>query len=60
MIRMGIRTRLTAAIAVIVIASGLIILQVVTHRYRQSLLQTARVQAENLANNLSLVAADTR
>jgi two-component system response regulator HydG len=58
MISFGIRTRLTAAIAGIVIASGLIISQVVTHRYTRSLLETAKAQAENLAHNLALDAAD--
>lgn len=58
MISFGIRTRLTAAIAGIVIASGLIISQMVTHRYTHSLLQTARAQSENLAHNLALDAAD--
>ena len=58
MISFGIRTRLTAAIAGIVILSGLIISQVVTHRYTHSLLQTAKAQSENLAHNLALDAAD--
>jgi len=58
MIAFGIRTRLTAAIAGIVIVSGLIISQAVTHRYTHSLLQTAKAQSENLAHNLALDAAD--
>ncbi len=58
MISFGIRTRLTAAIAAIVIVSGLIISQVVTQRYTHSLLQTGKAQSENLAHNLALDAAD--
>ena len=46
------------AIAVLVILSGLIISQIVTHRYSTTLFQVAAAQGENIAHNLALDAAD--
>ena len=45
-------------IALLVIASGLGISQIVTHRYGASLIEGAVAQAENIAHKLSLDAAD--
>ncbi len=52
------RKRLILTIAVIVIVSGLIISQIVTHRYSTTLFQVAAAQGENIAHNLALDAAD--
>ncbi|MDH3345011.1 MAG: HAMP domain-containing protein, partial [Desulfobacteraceae bacterium] len=52
------RKRLILTIAVIVIVSGLIISQIVTHRYSSTLFQVAAAQGENIAHNLALDAAD--
>lgn len=52
------RKKLVLTITVIVIASGLVISQIVTHRYSASLFQAAALQAENIAHNLALNAAD--
>ena len=45
-------------VAAVVIISGLIISQLVTHRYSVSLLKAAAAQAENIAHALALDAAD--
>jgi two-component system response regulator HydG len=45
-------------VAAVVILSGLIISQLVTHRYSVSLLKAAAAQAENIAHALALDAAD--
>jgi transcriptional regulator with GAF, ATPase, and Fis domain len=52
------RKRLILTIAAIVIVSGLIISQIVTHRYSTTLFQVAAAQGENIAHNLALDAAD--
>jgi len=52
------RTRLILTIAVIVMVSGLIISQIVIHRYSTTLFQMAAAQGENIAHNLALDAAD--
>ncbi|MBW2575864.1 MAG: sigma 54-interacting transcriptional regulator [Deltaproteobacteria bacterium] len=52
------RKRLILTIAVLVIFSGLIISQIVTHRYSTTLFQVAVAQGENIAHNLALDAAD--
>jgi two-component system response regulator HydG len=52
------RKRLILTIAVVVIFSGLIISQIVTHRYSTILFQTAAAQGENIAHNLALDVAD--
>jgi two-component system response regulator HydG len=52
------RKRLILTIAVLVIMSGLIISQIVTHRYSTTLFQAAAAQGENIAHSLALDAAD--
>ena len=52
------RKRLLLVVAVIVIASGLVISQIVTHRYSATLSQFAAAQAENIANDLALNATN--
>jgi transcriptional regulator with GAF, ATPase, and Fis domain len=52
------RKRLMLIIAVLVIMSGLIISQIVTHRYSTTLFQVAAAQGENVAQSLALDAAD--
>jgi len=52
------RKRLILTIAVLVIFSGLIISQIVTHQYSTTLFQVAAAQGENIAHNLALDAAD--
>ena len=54
----SIRTRLLAAIALIVIVSGLAISQSIIHRYRTSLHESAAAQAQNVAQNLALSAEE--
>ncbi len=49
---------LLLAIALLVVASGTVISQIVTHRYGRSLTQEAVARAENIAHNLALDAAD--
>ena len=52
------KNSLMLTIALLVIASGLGISQIVTHRYGASLIEGAVAQAENIAHKLSLDAAD--
>ncbi len=52
------RHTLLLAIAVIVLASGVLISQLVTHRYSVSLIEGAIAQAENVAHKLALDAAE--
>ena len=52
------RKRLILTITVIVMVSGLIISQIVIHRYSTTLFQMAAAQGENIAHNLALDAAD--
>lgn len=52
------RKRLILTVAAIVIVSGLIISQIVTHRYSTTLFQMAAAQGENIAHSLALDAAD--
>ena len=52
------RKRLLLVVAVIVITSGLVISQIVTHRYSATLSQFAAVQAENIAHDLALNATN--
>lgn len=54
----SIRTRLLAAITLIVVISGLAISQAVIHNYRSGLNEIAVEQAKTTAQNLSLIAAD--
>ena len=54
----SLKNTLLLAVAVVVIATGLIISQVVTHRYSASLLGGAVAQAEKIAHKLALDAAD--
>lgn len=56
--RASLKNTLLIAVAVVVIATGLTISQVVVHRYNKSLLNAAAVQAENIAHKLALDAAD--
>jgi two-component system response regulator HydG len=55
---MTIRHTLLLAIAVIVLVSGVLISQIVTHRYSVSLIEGAVAQAENVAHKLALDAAE--
>ena len=52
------RKRLILTITLIVMVSGLIISQIVIHRYSTTLFQMAAAQGENIAHNLALDAAD--
>ena len=52
------RKRLLLVVAVIVITSGLVISQIVTHLYSTTLFQAAAAQGENIVHNLALDAAD--
>jgi transcriptional regulator with GAF, ATPase, and Fis domain len=52
------RKRLILTIAMIVMVSGLIISQIVIHRYSTTLFQVAAAQGEIIAHNLALDAAD--
>jgi two-component system response regulator HydG len=52
------RYTLLLAIAVIVLASGVLISQLVTHRYSVSLIEGAVAQAEHVAHKLALDAAE--
>ncbi len=54
----SLRYTLLIAIAAIVLASGLLISQLVTHRYSNSLIAGAVAQAENAAHKLALDAAE--
>jgi len=54
----SLRTKLFLTVSVLVIASGVIISQLVTHRYSASLFQGAVAQADNIAHTLALDAAD--
>ena len=49
---------LMMAMAVLVVASGTLISQIVTHRYSDSLIQEASTRAEKIAHKLALDAAD--
>lgn len=52
------RKRLLLVVAVTVIASGLVISQIVTHRYSATLSQFAASRAENIAHDLALNATN--
>ncbi len=52
------RKKLILTIAVVVIMSGLIISQIVTHQYSAALFQVAAAQGEIIAHSLALDAAD--
>jgi len=54
----SLKQALILAVTVLVIISGIIISQIVTHRYSVSLLQGAAARAENIAHKLALDAAD--
>ncbi len=54
----SLKTALLLTVAAVVVASGLIISQIVTHRYRVILIQGAVARAENIAHSLSLAATD--
>ena len=49
---------LMLVVALLVLASGLVISQIVSHRYGSSLIDGAVAQAENIAHKLALDAAD--
>ncbi|MBW2249459.1 MAG: sigma 54-interacting transcriptional regulator [Deltaproteobacteria bacterium] len=49
---------LLLTVAILIIISGIIISQIVTHRYSASLLKNAAARAENIAHKLALDAAD--
>lgn len=55
---MTLRHTLLLAIAAIVLGSGVLISQLVTHRYSVSLIEGAIAQAENVAHKLALDAAE--
>jgi methyl-accepting chemotaxis protein len=55
---MTLRYTLLLAIAVIVLASGVLISQLVTHRYSVSLMEGAVAQAQNVAHKLALDATE--
>ncbi len=54
----SLRYTLLLAIAVIVLASGVLISQLVTHRYSASLMEGAVAQAQNVAHKLALDATE--
>jgi len=54
----SLKNALLLTVAILVIASGVIISQAVTHRYNISLLDSAAAHAENIAHNLALDATD--
>lgn len=54
----SLRKKLFLTVSVLIIASGGIISQLVTHRYSDSLFQGAVAQAENIAHSLALDATD--
>jgi DNA-binding NtrC family response regulator/HAMP domain-containing protein len=54
----SLKNTLLIAVAVMVIGTGLIVSQVVAHRYNRNLLEAAEAQAENIAHKLALEAAD--
>ena len=55
----SLKNSLLLTVAILVVISGLIISQIVTHRYGVSLIEGAVARAENIAHSLSLDAADT-
>ena len=55
----SLKNTLLLAVAILVVISGMIISQTVTHRYSVSLIEGAVARAENIAHSLSLDAADT-
>ena len=55
----SLKNTLLLTVAILVVISGLIISQIVTHRYGVSLIEGAVARAENIAHSLSLDAADT-
>jgi two-component system response regulator HydG len=54
----SLKTKLLIIISVLVIASGLLISLLVTHRYSKSLFESMTAQAENLAQAIALDATD--
>ena len=52
------KQKLFLTVSILVIASGVSISQLVTHRYSTSLIQGAVAQTENIAHNLALDAVD--
>ena len=54
----SLRTKLLLIVSVLAIASGVVISQLVTHRYSGSLFRGAVAQAENISHSLTLDAAD--
>ncbi len=54
----SLKSKLLLAVSALVIASGLLISLVVTQRYSSSLLETMTAQAENVAHEVALEAAD--
>ena len=49
----SLKNTLLLTVAVLVVISGLIISQIVTHRYGVSLIEAAVARAENIAHSLS-------
>ena len=54
----SLKNSLLVFVALLVVTSGLIISQIVTHRYSKSLIQAAVARAENIAHSLSLDVTD--
>jgi len=50
---------LLLTVTILIVITGIIISQVIIHRYRESLLEAATAQAENIAHKLALDVADT-
>ena len=50
---------LLLTVTVLIVITGIIISQVIIHRYSESLLEAATAQAENIAHKLALDVADT-
>ena len=55
----SLKQTLLLTVTVLVVITGIIISQVIIHRYSESLLEAATAQAENIAHKLALDVADT-
>jgi two-component system response regulator HydG len=55
----SLRSKLLVAVSMLVVTSGLLISLLVTHHYSSSIFMAAKAQAENLAHDLAMDAADT-
>ncbi|MBW2239445.1 MAG: RNA polymerase subunit sigma-54, partial [Deltaproteobacteria bacterium] len=54
----SLRSKLLVAVSMLVVTSGLLISLLVTHHYSSSIFMAAKAQAENLAHDLAMDAAD--